>query len=140
MACRGTAIRPAWFAVHWLFGTAAIILGWFNIFKGLDEYVGNWPSGGERKVSRLREFHFLQQVCNIITSFYSYYHNYCLHHSESDGTHVNLWHAGIVRVVGCQRCNPSLSVPLVREAAIHTISGKGSKFRQKCYCRGAHLL
>jgi len=52
---RGAAIRPAWFTVHWLFGTAAIILGWFNIFKGLDVYVQSWPIGGERKVSL--EFH-----------------------------------------------------------------------------------
>lgn len=43
-------MRPAWFMLHWLIGMAAIILGWFNIFKGLDEYVGSWPSGGERKV------------------------------------------------------------------------------------------
>jgi hypothetical protein len=50
-SCRGSGVRPAWYFVHWLFGTAAIILGWFNIFKGLDVYAGNWPVGGERKVS-----------------------------------------------------------------------------------------
>ena len=26
-------------------------LGWFNIFKGLDEYVADWPIVEERKVS-----------------------------------------------------------------------------------------
>jgi len=47
----GAAVRPAWFTLHWLFGTAAVILAWFNIFKGLDLYVESWPVGGERKVS-----------------------------------------------------------------------------------------
>ncbi|KAG0609684.1 hypothetical protein M758_7G005900 [Ceratodon purpureus] len=48
---RGSGIRPVWFFVHWLFGMTAIVLAWFNIFKGLDVYVGNWPDGGERKAS-----------------------------------------------------------------------------------------
>lgn len=47
--CRGSAIRAAWYVVHWLFGTTLVILGWFNIFKGLDEYIQSW-AGGERKV------------------------------------------------------------------------------------------
>lgn len=47
--CRGSAVRAAWYVVHWLFGTALVILGWFNIFKGLDEYIQSW-AGGERKV------------------------------------------------------------------------------------------
>ncbi|KAG0623725.1 hypothetical protein M758_3G196600 [Ceratodon purpureus] len=56
---RGTAMRPAWFVLHWLIGTAAIILGWFDIFKGLDLYVASWPSGGERKLS------YVLWACNL---------------------------------------------------------------------------
>lgn len=48
--CRGTTSRPIWFVAHWLFGITAVVLGWFNIFKGLDEYIQAW-AGGERKVS-----------------------------------------------------------------------------------------
>jgi hypothetical protein len=40
-----------WYVAHWLFGITAIILGWFNIFKGLDEYIQAW-AGGERKVNQ----------------------------------------------------------------------------------------
>ena len=67
---RGSTIRPVWYFVHWLFGTTAILLGWFNIFKGLDLYVQDWPTSGTLKVSP--EFFLLlllQRHCHRCDTF-----------------------------------------------------------------------
>ncbi|KAG0613403.1 hypothetical protein M758_6G100100 [Ceratodon purpureus] len=34
----GMKSRPAWYAAHWLFGTAGVLLGFYNIYTGLHAY------------------------------------------------------------------------------------------------------
>lgn len=34
----GVTTRPIWYALHWLVGTGAVILGWYNIYTGLHAY------------------------------------------------------------------------------------------------------
>jgi hypothetical protein len=34
-----------------VFGTSAILLGWYNIFMGLALYIEDWPEVGTLKVS-----------------------------------------------------------------------------------------
>jgi hypothetical protein len=41
----GTPLRPYWFVLHWLVGTGIIILGWANIFFGIDIYKGTGLTG-----------------------------------------------------------------------------------------------
>ena len=36
--CSGMKSRPAWYAAHWLFGTAGVLLGFYNIYTGLTAY------------------------------------------------------------------------------------------------------
>lgn len=43
---KGGCGRQIWYFSHWLLGTGSVILGWFNIFKGLDLYVIDWPDAG----------------------------------------------------------------------------------------------
>lgn len=45
---RGQVSRVPWYFVHWLFGTASVLLAWFNIFKGLDLYVTSWTVGTQK--------------------------------------------------------------------------------------------
>lgn len=59
---RGVMFRPYWYVVHWLFGTTMIILAWFNIFKGLDIYVGSWIVGELKVNSLYATLHF----CNYM--------------------------------------------------------------------------
>eukprot|EP00249_Psilotum_nudum_P032159 c47352_g1_i1 orf=443-1234(-) len=35
---RGVAVRPYWYGLHWLIGTAAVILGFINIYIGMRVY------------------------------------------------------------------------------------------------------
>jgi hypothetical protein len=35
---KGSPVRPFWFVVHWLCGVGVIVLGWVNIFFGIDIY------------------------------------------------------------------------------------------------------
>lgn len=127
--CRGSGIRPVWFFVHWLFGTTAIVLAWFNIFKGLDVYVGNWPDGGERKVSF--EFFstsvatlFVTGVVPEVPSTFQLSKPTCQRLIQ---ILILLWMAGIVCSVGHQRCGPGLSVPLLGQAAIYKSTVNGSR-------------
>lgn len=34
----GVRSRPAWYAAHWLFGTAGVLLGFYNIYTGMHAY------------------------------------------------------------------------------------------------------
>jgi hypothetical protein len=36
--CSGVKSRPAWYAAHWLFGTAGVLLGFYNIYTGMHAY------------------------------------------------------------------------------------------------------
>ncbi|CAM6016637.1 unnamed protein product [Sphagnum balticum] len=45
---RGQVSRVPWYFIHWLFGTAAVLLAWYNIFKGLDLYVQGWTVGTQK--------------------------------------------------------------------------------------------
>ncbi|CAM6087157.1 unnamed protein product [Calypogeia fissa] len=42
--------RGYWEFSHWLIGTGGIILGWVNIFKGLDLYFEDWPGAGSQLI------------------------------------------------------------------------------------------
>lgn len=42
---RGAPLRPYWFALHWFIGTAIIVLGWANIFFGIDIYRSTYLTG-----------------------------------------------------------------------------------------------
>ncbi|GAQ85248.1 hypothetical protein KFL_002260040 [Klebsormidium nitens] len=46
----GTPIRPFWFVLHWLFGTGIIVLGWANIFFGIDIYRDTGFAGKARNI------------------------------------------------------------------------------------------
>jgi len=48
MLCRGKVSRVPWYFIHWLFGTGAVLLAWYNIFKGLDLYVTSWTVGTQK--------------------------------------------------------------------------------------------
>ncbi len=48
MLCRGKVSRVPWYFIHWLFGTSAVLLAWYNIFKGLDLYVTSWTVGTQK--------------------------------------------------------------------------------------------
>ncbi|CAK9205525.1 unnamed protein product [Sphagnum jensenii] len=45
---RGQVSRVPWYFIHWLFGTASVLLAWYNIFKGLDLYVEGWTVGTQK--------------------------------------------------------------------------------------------
>jgi hypothetical protein len=45
---RGQVSRVPWYFIHWLFGTGAVLLAWYNIFKGLDLYVEGWTVGTQK--------------------------------------------------------------------------------------------
>ncbi|KAJ7552027.1 hypothetical protein O6H91_06G039200 [Diphasiastrum complanatum] len=46
---RGACWRPQWYFLHWLFGTTAVVLGWYNIFQGLNLFVSDWPDDGSQR-------------------------------------------------------------------------------------------
>ncbi|KAH9546636.1 hypothetical protein CY35_12G109200 [Sphagnum magellanicum] len=46
---KGQSLRAVWYASHWLIGTGAILLGWFNIFLGLDLFFSDYPEEGTGK-------------------------------------------------------------------------------------------
>jgi hypothetical protein len=48
MMCRGKVSRVPWYFIHWLFGTTAVLLAWYNIFKGLDLYLTSWTVGTQK--------------------------------------------------------------------------------------------
>lgn len=47
---KGGCGHQIWYFSHWLLGTGSVILGWFNIFKGLDLCVIDWPDAGRLQV------------------------------------------------------------------------------------------
>jgi len=47
-------LRAAWYVSHWLIGTGAILLGWFNIFLGLDLFFSDYPEEGTGKVGSMQ--------------------------------------------------------------------------------------
>lgn len=42
----GAQLRPFWAFSHWFLGTVTVVLGWVNIFQGLDLYFVDWPGSG----------------------------------------------------------------------------------------------
>ncbi|CAK9199979.1 unnamed protein product [Sphagnum troendelagicum] len=46
---KGQSLRATWYVSHWLIGTGAILLGWFNIFLGLDLFYSDYPEEGTGK-------------------------------------------------------------------------------------------
>lgn len=49
--CRGHSLRAVWYVIHWVFGTSAVLLGWYNIFLGFALYIEDWPEVGTLTVS-----------------------------------------------------------------------------------------
>lgn len=39
---KGNLYRPIWYLCHWMFGTSAVILGWYEIYTGLALYSVDW--------------------------------------------------------------------------------------------------
>ncbi|CAK9195012.1 unnamed protein product [Sphagnum troendelagicum] len=46
---KGHSSRAVWYVIHWVFGTSAVLLGWYNIFLGLALYIEDWPEVGTLK-------------------------------------------------------------------------------------------
>jgi hypothetical protein len=62
----GGDLRKYWEFFHWVIGTGGVILGWVNIFKGLDLYFVDWPGAGSQLIMTIL---FTIQV-TIIGFFY----------------------------------------------------------------------
>ena len=41
---KGSALRAVWYVTHWTLGMAAVALGWWNCFTGLQLYTEEWAT------------------------------------------------------------------------------------------------
>jgi hypothetical protein len=68
---RGKVSRVPWYFIHWLFGTTAVLLAWYNIFKGLDLYVTSWTVGTQK----VGTYHPNHENPNLIENIIQTVHN-----------------------------------------------------------------
>ncbi|KAH9548965.1 hypothetical protein CY35_11G115300 [Sphagnum magellanicum] len=87
---RGKVSRVPWYFIHWLFGTGAVLLAWYNIFKGLDLYVTSWTVGTQKDLYVL--FGINVAILAFAYLFLDRFNHLMNQSKEQNVVHPNAWY------------------------------------------------